>query len=165
MITLLAAALVATALPPVPAPADPAWAFVSSSGDLKTQLLVHSVDSPSGPNVRRLWVRFAYETDQFGKTNVAAAQDAPSQVLLVEVDCVGDRTRTLQTSRYSDTNLGRLLSQTGEADPAWEPIAPESFAQEIHPIACRAGNDPTLDIMLMVGPQTSASQAAPQVSQ
>lgn len=158
MIALLAAALVASALPPVPPAMDPAWAFVSSSGDLKTLLLVHSADSPAGPALRRLWVRFAYETDQHGHTDVSAAQGAASEVQLVEVDCTANTTRSLEAVRYSSSNLTGLLSQSAEPDPAWEPTAPESFAQEIHPIACRAGEDPTLDIMLMVGPQTSAAQ-------
>lgn len=157
MIAILAAALMANALPPVPPAKNPAWAFVSSSGDLKTELLVHSADSPSGPGLRRLWVRFAYETDQYGRTDVAAAHGAASEVLLVDVDCTANRSRTLETVRYSSANLTDPLSQSVATDPAWEPTAPESFAQEVHPIACRAGADPTLDIMLMVGPQTSTS--------
>lgn len=164
MITLLAAALLASAPLSAPPAADPRWAFVSTSGDLKTQLLVHSADSPGAPDLRRLWVRFAYETDQHGRTDVAAAQGAASEVLLVEVDCAANRTRTLQTARYSAANLAGLLSNVADPDSAWEATAPESFAQEIHPIACRAGEDPIVDIMLMVGPQTSAGQGAGQVA-
>jgi hypothetical protein len=162
MIAILAAALMANGLPSIPKATDPAWAFVSSSGDLKTTLFVHSADSPAGPALRRLWVRFAYETDQYGRTDVAAAQGAAAQVLLVEVDCTDDQSRTLQTARYSSANLTGLLSTSSPHDPAWEPTAPQSFATEIHPIACRAGADPTLDIMLMVGPQTTTNQADQQ---
>jgi len=165
MIALLAAAALTSALPPAPPATDPAWAFVSSSGDLKTLLLVHSADSPAGPQLRRLWVRFAYETDQHGHTDVAAAQGAASEVRLVEVDCAANTTRSLETLRYSSSNLTGPLSQTAEPDPAWEPTAPESFAQEIHPIACRAGMDATVDIMLMVGPQTAAAQTGSTSSQ
>lgn len=161
MISLLAAALVATSLPSIPPAKDPAWAFVSASGDLKTLVLVHSADSPAGPELRRLWVRFAYETDQYGRTDVAAANGAASQVLLVEVDCTGDRSRVLETVDYADSNLARVRSQTAPPDPAWADTAAGSFAQEIHPIACRAGQDPSLDIMLMVGPQTEAASGGP----
>jgi hypothetical protein len=165
MIALLAALLMANGLPSIPPPADPAWAFVSSSGDLKTTLFVHSADSPANPALRRLWVRFAYEADQYGRTDVPAAKGAVAQVLLVEVDCAGDQSRTLQTARYSSANLTGLLSKSSPPDPAWRPTPPESFAREIHPIACRAGADPTLDIMLMVGPQTTANPAGQQPAQ
>lgn len=75
---------------------------------------------------RMIWVRYEY-----------TSPSAPSRSIrsLVEMDCAGLRTRTLQTSGFTGRNLQGNV-ETGHPIQAWEYAAPDTFASLQLEAAC-----------------------------